>query len=304
MESLLLKIALMTATLLAPIQAFADSFCGFDTGLIGTKAIGYVSPISLETHKYESGVCELNVFDGASKASVMAIHPCTDFQHVPTPYIDGYETEGFDPLGSDYFYLQAFDVKEDWVQISLKSGEKVWTESKYPNSSRLPYQYVAGQRFEPHQFSGYPTQSTIFSAPRLDKPDSYFGQYFRSMTNIWMNDWIDQEIPLDFFSQDVFKIMAKYDAFNPDHIEQANLATHYGDFFEIRYNVRAIVKDDEGREWLEAEEFLGLSTYLFFEHIEVKLKSPFTAMSETSAAKLDGRFTSPIENRRVPLQWS
>ena len=29
-------------------NAYADSFCGFDKGLIGTKAIGYVAPFRLK----------------------------------------------------------------------------------------------------------------------------------------------------------------------------------------------------------------------------------------------------------------
>jgi len=65
--------------------------------------------------------------------------------------------------------------------------------------------------------------------------------------------------------------MEKYELFNPDHIEQAKLATHYGDILDIRYDVHAIIRDTDGREWLETKEYLGLSTYDFFAEEESSL---------------------------------
>ena len=247
-------------------NAAADSFCGFDQGLIGTKAIGFVAPASLEAHKYETGLCELNVFDAASDSVSSRIHPCTDFQHVPSAYIDNYESEGFDPVGSDYFLLQAFDAIDLWGQISLKSGEKKWTKLKHQNPYGFPYQYKADKTFEFHEHHHHPTQGSIFLEPRLDKPAGYMGQYFRGITN----DWIDQKVSADFFNHDLFKVLEKYGLFDPDHIEQGKIATHYESFLNVGYHVKSIVKDDDGREWLETEEFLKISPHEFWALVETK----------------------------------
>ena len=69
-------------------NAYADSFCGFDNGLIGTKAIGYVAPFSLKTEIYEAGICELKVHKSPTIDSISDILSCTTFQHIPSQYID------------------------------------------------------------------------------------------------------------------------------------------------------------------------------------------------------------------------
>jgi len=278
MKKIYLKTFVTLTATLASSHVSADSFCGFDEGLIGTKAIGFVSPASLDTHKYETGICELNTFETASENAPSSIHLCTDFKHVPSVYLES--VEDIKLLGSDYFLLQAFDAKDLWVQMSLKSGEKKWVKMKYPNPYRFDYQYIEGKTVKPHTFSNHPTQSAIYLQPRLDKPAGHLGGYLRGATD----NWIDQDIPLDFFNHDVFKIMEKYELFNPDHIEQAKLATNYGDILDIRYDVHAIIRDTDGREWLETKEYLGLSTYDFFAKIEDGLAKLDMSLTEEESS--------------------
>jgi len=270
--------AIITGVMVS-LNASADSFCGYDKGLIGTTAIGYVAPASLDTHRYETGACELNVFDTATDNSDSEVQLCTDFKHVPSANLDYYGTNEFDPIANEYFRLQAFDSKDLWVQLSLKTGEKKWTKLKYKKRYGFRYHFSAERIIESHEFSSYPTQSSAFLSPSLNAPDDIMGQYFRQITDFL----IDQNIPLDFFNHEVFKILEKYEAFNPDHIEQGKLATYYGDMFELRYEVKSILKDEDGREWLETKEYLGLSSYKLFKRLEEKLAKLNTSLSEEEA---------------------
>lgn len=244
----------LTSSLLLSLPAWADSFCGFDAGLVGTKAIGYASPVNLDSHKYETGICELNIFETPSEDAPSSIFKCTDFKHVPSLYIDNYEEEGFDPLASDYFYLQVLDAKDNWAQLILKTGETKWVKKKSPGPFIFPYKYE-GNKTTTSTEPSYPTQSAVYSEPRLDKADPFHGHYLRKVTD----GWIDSQVNLEFFNSEIFKLMELHGLFNANHIEEGKLATQYADFLHIAYEVTGIIRDEDGREWLKAQEVLELS---------------------------------------------
>lgn len=267
--------------LLTSSYAYADSFCGFEQGLIGTKAIGMVMPSSLELETYETGKCEIKAFDAPSGDKGPTVLPCTDFQHVPSVYIDGYETKGFDPVGSEYFWFLVFNARDQWVEIALKSGEKKWTLLESQHDAEFDYQYLPGKEIK--LFAQNPTQGMMFSEPRLDKPVGYMGQFLRGISD----DWIDQAIPHDFFNNEVFQILADNGGFDPNHIEEGKLATHYGKFLHVAYDVKTIIRDDEGREWLKAEEFLTISYMDFWDYVEIDLAALGKPLSEEDLRKIN-----------------
>lgn len=239
--------------------AFADSSCGLDESLIGTNAIGAISPMALigHTYEYEPPLCELSVFGSPTDSEVPESMSCNHFVALRE-----------DNLKSDYYKLKVFDADDIWVQISSKSGEKKWVQQKLASPEQYPYLHISDDT--PAYVNRHiPTQTGIYDEPRLDKAARYRGQQHGNITD----GWIDYTIPLDFFSHDFFKLLKKYDIFNSNHIEQGKLATHYGDFLYAGYDVKAIIKDEQGREWLKAEEYLGISGYDFLSFIEKKMKA-------------------------------
>jgi len=234
--------------------AFADSSCGLDKELIGTKAIGSIGPRSLANHKYEyePPLCELNVFEAPAGTGIAEVMPCNHFMPL--------REEG---LQSDYYRLKVFDADGIWLQLSLKNGEKKWAQQIFASPTAYPYQHISNDA-PAYVNKSIPTQTGIYDEPRLDKPALYRGQQLGYLTDAW----IDWTIPLEFFSHDGFKLLKKYGAFDSKHIEQGKLATHYGDFLYAAYDVKAIIKDAQGREWLKAEEYLGVAGYNFLAFIE------------------------------------
>jgi len=267
--------------------AHADSFCGFDMGLVGTKAIGFVHPVNLDMHKYETGICEINVFDSTSELASKSSYKCTDFQHIPSRYIDAYqEEEGFDPIASDYFYLQVLDAKDNWAQLVLKTGETKWVKKAGLGNFDFPYQFKANEA--PVSINmPYPTQSGVYSEPRFDKPDRYHGSYMRDLTD----GWIDSQVNLDFFNSEIFKLMEKHGLFNASHMEEGKLATNYGEFLHISYDVSNIIRDEEGREWLKAKEVLELSYHNLGNFIHSKLNEQ------------DANISSDVESNVHDIFW-
>ena len=281
-----MKFSIIPTTILAIMticpMAYADSFCGLDESLIGTKAIGSISPMSLEKHLSETGMCELTVFDAPSESSEQNTIICTDFQPLPSRYGNSYASDDFDPFTSEYYQFQIFDAESLWVQLALKTGEKKWAKQKTISPEKYPYQHIADDA--PIFVSrNIPTQTGIYDEPRLDKPAQYQGQQLGYLTD----DWIDYTIPLGLFGHDIFKRLESYDVFNPNHIEAGKLATHYGNFLYASYDVKAIIEDEQGREWLKAEEFLDVAPFDFWHFVEKSLEAQGKKLSQEDHELID-----------------
>jgi len=280
-----MKFSIIPATILAIMticpMAYADSFCGFDERLIGTKAIGSVSPRQLESLISETDICMLNLFDTPNETNEQNTTACMDIQYLPSRFFN-YEEEGFDPLASDYFQFQAFDADGIWVQLALKTGQRKWAKQKNINPERYPYYHTTDDApvFVNRKI---PTQTGIYDEPRLDKPSQYKGQQLGHLTD----DWIDYTIPLGLFNHDIFKRLETYGVFNSSHIEVGKLATHYGEFLYAAYDVKAIIKDKEGREWLKAEEFLDVAPFDFWHFVAKELDAQGKKLSRNDRELID-----------------
>lgn len=253
--------------------AGADSSCGLDEALIGTHAIGSISPRSLidHTYEYEPPLCELSAFEAPTNTDAPEIMPCNRFMALRE-----------DNFKSDYYKLKVFGADGIWVQISSKSGEKRWVQQKSATPTNYPYQHISNDAAA-YVNRNIPTQTGIYDEPRLDKPARYKGQQIGIITD----DWIDATIPLDFFNREGFKILHKYGVFDPNHIEQGKLATHYGNFLYAGYDVKAIIKDEQGREWLKAEEYLGILGYDLLDLIEKTIEADDQQFSQDESKVID-----------------
>jgi len=246
-------------------SAFADSFCGYDAGLIGTKAIGYIAPYSLKDAVVtpETFACTISAYDDVEDLSAAQTYPCEDFKHMPSQYVDGYKgtehnPEGFPIAQSDYFALLVFDAKENMAQISLRSGAKKWVEIKPHHKTDFAYHYQ-GKGIKAKIPGRAPTQSGLYSAPRLDAPDRLRSGFFRAR---WQ-DMFETEAFDSFFQHPFYQWLASEGKINIEGRKIEEFANDLGSGFEIIYEVEEIIKDEEGREWLKASEHFLQTLHIY-----------------------------------------
>ena len=264
-------------------QANADSFCWYDEGLIGTKAIGHVSLYKLLSPEAlaKTGGCELAVYDDIpvteAPPTVMA---CTEFINIRTMNFFGATGPDYDPRNNEYFRLLAFSTQDNWAQISLKNGDKKWVSHHEANTFNFPYFYD-----HPHNSAVlravYPSQGSVYAEPRLDKPDAYFNAFFRNVYPSWFHG----DVLKDFFEHPLFEIMETNGIIDKKDMEQPALGP-YEDFFHITYHVTDILKDAEGREWLEAGERLSVIPHSVPENVKYLAKQKDIELSEEDMLKL------------------
>ena len=239
--------------------AYADSFCGYDAGLIGTKAIGYIAPYAVKdiTILPPSYDCTVSAYDEITNSKLVNAQPnsysCDEFIHMPSPYVDGFagnenNPKGFPIAASDYFAFLVFNAKDDLAQISLRSGDMKWV--KVSKNKVFPYHY-RGEDTKVFITDSRPTQSGIYSAPDLTSPDRLRGSFDRPI-----RDWIlEGDIQRKFFNHPFFEYLARENKVN----FETGLAEYANDInsdFAILYKVQSIHKDQDGREWLKASEYL------------------------------------------------
>ena len=250
--------------------AYADSFCGYDAGLIGTKGIGSIPPWGLKdiTIELETYACTVLVYDKESKPSpeietASQSYPCEDFIHMPSPYVDDYkgskyQPEGFPIASSEYFRFLVFDSQDDKVLISLRTGEEKWVEMKNPGRWSFPYKYQGEGVKATIGFSS-PTQSGIYSEPRFDSPDRVRGEFIKPL---WVSRFGDDAYE-KFFQNPFFQDLARKGKINIEGQKIGEFVNKVGSGFEIIYDVEEIIRDDEGREWLKASERFSQSVFYY-----------------------------------------
>ena len=263
-----------------PLPAHGDSYCGYDKGLIGTKAVGHISPYQIETESSDDAQsCIVNIYHAPGDEAPSSTRPCVDFVHMPSPYLGNAKDGTLNPMG-DYFSFLAYKEDGAFAQIKLNSGETKWVKNKHAQPFNLPYFYSEDGISSAPQ-GEHPTQSMVFVEPRLDKPDYYFGTYNRGLNKYW----IDGEVSPAFFTHDIFDHLEKIGVFNSADIEKGELGK-YTELLEITYQVKSIVKDDDGREWLEAQEFLSLRSSWLEDRVENLLRKQDKELSEEDRLSL------------------
>ncbi len=251
---------------------YADSFCGYDAGLIGTKAVGSIAAFSVKdvTIDPETYACTVLAYDEVpalnsetKTPTAPQAYPCEDFIHMPSPYVDGYkgskyQPEGFPIAKSEYFAFLVFASKDNMAKISLRTGEEKWIDTANPNARSFPYEYQ-GEGVKATIGLSSPTQSGIYSEPRFDSPDRVIGAFIKPR---WVSRFEDDAYE-KFFQHPFFQYLAREGKINIEGQKIGEFVNKLGSGFEIIYDVEEIIKDDEGREWLKASERFSQTTHYY-----------------------------------------
>ncbi len=231
----------------APV-ATADSFCRYDEGLIGTKAIGYAALFYLEKEDYrpEDEICTLRAYASADAAD-SDVMSCVVFERMPTPYVE----DGLRAPFSDYFALLAYAQQDGMIEARLKNGGRRWLaiRPELNIAPALPYPRQPGPA--PQILHGQPSATAWYSAPDLASEVAAPA--------------IDKEAQRAFFAHPFFAALMRLGAFDPENIDAY---AHDGDnySFGVVYDTTEIVADGGGRLWLKAEERLEQKPYLYFDY--------------------------------------
>ncbi len=234
------------------VSAVADSMCGFSRGMIGTKAVGYVWPFSLLNRELNphSSDCALSAFaePGMDEPEGDKI-PCYKFRHVRTPYIDG--GPGWRPMEgptkwaeSEYFALLVFDVEAGFFEVERMSGERVWVNARTPSRvASLETQF---------RDDVVPTETGIYRGPSFDQPIGQAGRDGLLMEQ----QGINREAWDEFFRHDVFDLYKELGTFKSGDLWSFLARSVWENGLEMQYRNLHIVIDDDGREWLKADQYV------------------------------------------------
>ena len=240
--------ALVVATLFAgsSIGASADSFCGYEAGLIGTKGIGYVSPHSAAAsdadYDYDTKICRVPVY-ASPEAAQHRMVDCLEIDAFPTEYhsdeayVSGLLENGFPVTFSDYYAFTVFDWAPPFARVKLHSGQSAWIKSKHG---------LYGNVYHPDRAVGLYGQTTSeLFFHRADHsafapPPDIEGPVAEAFLKLLFEDLgVPLEVPQDMW--DWFITSARHDYY-------------YG----FTYNVTAIEEDEAGGLWYVASEHLTI----------------------------------------------
>lgn len=227
-------------------NAFADSFCSYEAGLIGTSGVGFVMPYSVETaeYNYQEKRCEVPVFAAPDTEKVSVIN-CAQIQELPSQY-NKLVFEGDPIFASEYFAFLVFEWRGRFARVQLKTGEDVWIKTTHISAIDKfgPEDVIGwrGLRSSKHVYNA-PDVEAIAPAENIEGPIAqsfvarayeYAGVPFEIPEKRW--DWFfETREPGDFY-------------------------------FDFAYHVIDVVEDPNGALWYVAEEHLAIAALVRQNH--------------------------------------
>ena len=306
-------IALIVLAALPASLANADSWCDFEVGMIGSKAIGFVSPASLEPYDGEDNryndeaakTCELVSYDGPDpELSSSQSRPCAAFVHVPSGYVTDVDQKGLGdtPAESEYFMIQVFSHQGDMLEVELRSGDRVWLKStrRYLTSFDFQPNTVIGHRGAAWtNLSGEIAASAVFLAPDLDAIDPEVSVAKFQM--VYSEDLLERAG--SFFEQPVFEMLAATGKYDPgDTLGHVN-APPWESGFAVGYEVVEVWQGPEGPSWYKVNEYLEQSTYWIVEREDIRDLDVSDAKKALFEDQLYKRFQSePLRTVYIPFR--
>ena len=226
--------------------AYADSWCDYDSGRIGTKAIGYVAPYEIDDLEYdfEKGICRLTVAMSPTEDANTEALPCEAFREMPS-YGIPYNAGGFSEtdrkyLASEYFTFLIFAYENGMSALELKTGERRWV-GKFFSDDRE----TASAPFEPWQ-SGQPIVGRdIYNSPSFDDVTTEFTADGEALRRFYEFVFQHSDNPASYVDR----------ALRNEGIE--------GFYFEVNYRAIRQITGDDGTQWIEAEEQLAINPASF-----------------------------------------
>lgn len=222
--------------------AFADSFCGYEAGIVGTKGVGFLSPYRVESANldYDQKRCQVSVFLD-SESSSSTVMDCTLIEEFPSQNNRLVLDE--DPIFmSEYFAFLVYEWRDNQARIRTREGEYVWVNARYVD----PY-----DKFGPEDVigvRGLKTSKNVYRAP--DTAQIAPAEYIKGS--------IPQEYLMRLFEYAgvPFAIPEKrWDWF----FEKKDPGSFY---FEFSYHVTDLVEDASGALWYVADEHLAVEALM------------------------------------------
>lgn len=242
-------------------MAFADSRCGFETGLIGSTAIGYETPAFLapydqDQNPYEEGSASCAVLTYERPGIEGVLSDCDDLVHVPSRYVADVYRGGLslNPSASEYFEIQVFGVQDDYLRARLQDGGEVWVKH-----SGMVFAYQFDDRF-PQNHRGIPwtepvpgsSVSQLFLEPDLSAPDpETMPEAFQL---VYSEDWIASHGA--FFEEPVFDLLEALGRLDPLDIDVHVNGPSYDSEFAVQYVATDFVTAPDGALWYQADEIM------------------------------------------------
>ncbi len=237
-----LRELLLCSLLLAAPYASADSFCNYETGLIGTPGVGFLAPHRVEHAKYsyQDKRCEVPIFS-APNGNAPDFIDCANIEEFPSEYNELLFEN--DPIfQSEYFAFLVFEWSDEFARINLKSGESGWVKTNYASvRDKFDPENVIGWRglrSSEHVY-GAPDFEQIASKPNINGPiaNSYLRRAFEFA-----------DVPFEI-AKDPWNWFFE--------------TSRSGDFyFDFSYHVIDLVEGRGGALWYVAEEHLAIDVLI------------------------------------------
>lgn len=261
------------------VPANADSWCDFETGLLGSRAIGYEAPGSFEPYDWTANPlagaalknCQLLTFETPENEELSGtLRSCGDFVHVPSAYVTDENNQGLGehPAESEYFMIQIFEARGSWARVKMKEGDFKWLKSKRRHGFSLYFTRTAAARHRGVAWSlkneiGVPTR--VYTAPDLRAVDeTVHAERFQLR---YSEEHIQGAEP--FFGQPVFEMLESVGKFDPNNVLEHINAPVWQSGFAVQYLASDVVEDASGMLWFKADEVLTQETLWNVERSEI-----------------------------------
>ncbi|NQY13805.1 MAG: hypothetical protein HRT81_08115 [Henriciella sp.] len=300
--------ALMIIGLLPGQMVFADSRCGFETGLLGSTAIGYQSPHVLapydrDENPYQDGStnCAVLTFERPGTEGVLT--DCDDLIFVPSRYVTDVYREGLsaNPSASEYFEIQVFGVEGQFLKARLQDGGEVWVKH-----SGMVFAYQFDNRF-PQNHRGIPwtepvagsSVSPLFLEPDLSASDPETKPAAFQLA--YSEDWIAAHTA--FFDEPVFDLLEALGRFDPLNIETHVNGPSYDSEFAVQYIATDFVRAPDGALWYQADEIMTQAVRWTAQRLDIEALDVPSAQKEVFMALLYSIVESePLRQVYIPYR--
>lgn len=256
------------------LSAKADSWCGFEAGLVGTTAIGYVMPWELLPNNTEGNPYTDEVAVTCSVSSYATSDPsqatvntrsCNEFEFVPSRYVPEDEEN---PGASPYFAFLVYSAQHNMAEVRLQTGQPLWVR----HNRSYSFKFAANDNISHGHgtihlpsFEGAPTETTIHLSPSFDDETEPFVDLLKQDPSLFERNSNIQK----FFNDPVFGLLDALSLYDPSQ-KRAYLETpSWETQFETSYNGIRLLEDENGFQWLEAEEVLVQHTLWQVNHLDV-----------------------------------
>lgn len=298
---------ILCSALFVEAHASADSWCGFEAGLVGTKAIGYAMPSRLAPNNTEENPytdeaaanCSVLAYTDADRSTAIEeLRSCGDFEYVPSQNI----WDEKNPAASEYFAFLVYSSVNDMAEVRLQSGASRWVR----HTRSYNFRFAANNDIhfghgDSHlgSFEGSPTATTMHNSTSFDAVTEPFNELVeRNPSLLESNPSIR-----GFFDEPVFDLLEAVKLYDPSEKQAYLDAPSWDTQFEPSYIGIKLHNDENAHQWLEAEEVLVQHTAWQLDRADVDALDISEDEKDRFKALLSKRVTSePVRTVFFPYR--